>query len=132
MYDLPLPQKGFWQIIVLDLKNDPLWLDWVWPCYLCFSISHNLWLIDLLNYVFSRIWRDLHREIETELLRLGAGQKNFIALWGRGQNIFIFRGVGVCPITGGRVNFLGERFIPICILWKLVVKSLLKPIEYLE
>ena len=39
MYDLQLPQKGFWQTIALKLKDDPVWLDIVWPCCLCFSIS---------------------------------------------------------------------------------------------
>ena len=49
----------------------------------------------------------------------------------RGSENFHFKGGG-CPIMSRRVNFLGERFIPLCILRTLVVNSLIKPIEYLE
>ena len=107
MYDLQLPRKGFWQIIVSKFKNDPVWLNRVWSCCLCFSISHNLRLLDLLLdyliYVFSRIWRDLHRDVEIdrnrrseELLRLGTGQKIFIFRREgvRGEGGLLFEGVG--------------------------------------
>ena len=67
-----------------------------------FQSPHNLWLLDLLNYsaisgiMFAEIDRNGRSE---ELVKLGGGQKNFIfrrggggvALWGRGQKIFIFR-----------------------------------------
>ena len=69
------------------------------------------------HHALSRIWRNLHRDIEIdgnwrseELLKLGGGQK-FLFFWRGG-------GGGGCPMRqrtdflrelplGGRVNFLG-------------------------
>ena len=64
------------------------------------------------HYVLSRIWRNLHKDIEMdrnrrseELLKLGAGQKILI-FWGvcpmRGRSeTFHFQGEGDLPCEGG-------------------------------
>ena len=80
--------KGF-LTIELKFKDDPVWLDRVWPCCFFFSISWYFkitWSIKLCShlwyYVLSKIWRSQHREIEIkrnrrseELLKLEGGQK---------------------------------------------------------
>ena len=41
MQDLQLPQKGFCQVIELKYKDDPVWLDRVWPLLFSLSIIYN-------------------------------------------------------------------------------------------
>ena len=73
------------------------------------------------HYVYSRIWRTLHRDIETdrnhtseELLKLVEGQKILIFfIWEGGVGCRIrgrsesFHFQGACPLRGEGVNFLG-------------------------
>ena len=131
MHDLQLPQKGFWKIIQLKFKDDPVWLDRVWHCCLCFSISHNLWLLDLLNYAAicgimfclrsgetciiwhrnwqkSEIWRIAEIMGRPENFHIQGGP---CPLRGRSEN-FHFQG-WACPVRGG---WFSRRFIPLCIL----------------
>ena len=84
-----------------------------------FQSSHNLWLLDLLNYsaisgiMFAEIDRNGRSE---ELVKLWGGQKNFIfrrgggcPMRGRSEN-FHFQG-RVCPLRE-RVDFLGGGSYP--------------------
>ena len=50
MYDLQLPQKGFWKTIELKFIDDPVWLDEYVLVALAFQSPYNLWLLDILNY----------------------------------------------------------------------------------
>ena len=87
-----------------------------------FQSTHNLWLLDLLNYaaisgiVYSRIWRNLHSDIEIdrnkrseELLKLGAVKKFSFSdkacpMRGRSEN---FHFQGGLPYEGeGGIDFL--------------------------
>ena len=85
-------------------------------------------LFNLPRHVLSRIWRNLHRDIEIdrnrrseELLKLGGGQNIFIFKggfpyegWGRGRGggseKFHFQGILRCEEGGG--NFLGGGSYP--------------------
>ena len=79
MHDLQLPRKGFWQKNELKFKDDPVWLDKYGLVAFAFQSPHNL-CSHIWHYVLSRIWRNLHRDIEIdrnrkseELLKLGGG-----------------------------------------------------------
>ena len=42
MYDLQLPQKGFWKTIELKFIDDPVWLDEYVLVALAFQSPYNL------------------------------------------------------------------------------------------
>ena len=92
-------------MIELKFKDDPVWLDKMWPWfYLAFQSS--------FAFQKSEIWKIAEIRRRSENLRFQLG----FALWGGGQKIFIFKR-GSFPYEG-RVIFLGEVHTTLHTMWR--------------